>query len=145
MNNTISKLAEYLEKQNFKCSSADNNENILWVQIGLPHHDLAPLFFVDFNEENGVLVIMVNRMIKFKSANGDVMTRINFFNTDPEVFNCKMFIDRTGELVVNNSSIISGDYLVPKIVERIDLTVRSIDRHFGNFSELFDKEKPEAE
>lgn len=138
MNNTISKLAEYLGKQNFKCVSADDNENILWLHIGLPHHDLAPLFFIDFNEENGFLVIMVNQLIKFKTAGGEIMTAINFFNTDPEVFNCKMFIDRTGELVVNNSSIISGDYLVPKIVDRIDLTVRSIDRHFGNFTKILE-------
>jgi len=145
MNNTLTKLAEYLEKQNFKCSSSDDNEDVLWVRIGMPHHELAPLFFVDFEEESGMLLIMVNNMIKFKSANGDIMTKINFFNSDPENFNCKMFIDVTGELVVNNSSIISGDHLVPKIVDRIDLTVRAIDRHFGNFEESLSAGKNEAE
>jgi hypothetical protein len=145
MNNTISKLAEYLEKQNFKCASTEENEDVLWLRIGLPNHDLGPLFFIDFHEETGVLIIMVNQLIKFKTAGGEIMTAINFFNTDPEVFNCKMFIDRTGELVVNNSSIISGDYLVPKIVDRIDLTVRSIDRHFGNFKKILEGEDTASE
>ena len=145
MNNTLTQLAQFLEKQNFKCNSSEDNENILWVQIGLPHHKLAPLFFVDFDETSGMLLIMVNRLIKFRSAGGEIMTKINFFNSDPENFNCKMFIDRTGELVVNNSSIISGDYLVPKIVDRIDLTVRSIDRHFGNFEEALSGNEEKAE
>lgn len=145
MNNTLTQLAQYLEKQNFKCHSSDDNENVLWVQIGLPHHDLAPLFFVDFEEESGVLLIMVNRMIKFNKAGADIMTKINFFNSDPENFNCKMFIDVTGELVVNNSSILSGDMLVPKIVDRIDLTVRAIDRHFGNFEQSFSDTETKAE
>ena len=144
MNNTLTQLAQFLEKQNFKCNSAEDNENVLWVQIGLPHHDLAPLFFVDFNEAKRLPGYNGQPAYQVQTAGGEIMTAINFFNTDPEVFNCKMFIDRTGELVVNNSSIISGDYLVPKIVDRIDLTVRSIDRHFGNFTKILEGSEEKA-
>ena len=139
MNNTLTKLAEYLSKQNFKCTGGDDNEDVLWVPIGLPHHDTAPLFYINFHEETGVLIINAGRMIKYNKAGASVMDCINFFNADPENFNCKVFIDRSGELVVNNSSILSGDMLPEKIVDRIDLTVRAIDRHFGNFEEAFPK------
>jgi hypothetical protein len=145
MNNTLKNFADYLTQNNLKYSTDDDNEDVIWFIAKLPNNEAVPLFYLNYNEENGSLVIMASRIVKFGSVNLELMKAVNAFNSDPSTFNCKAFIDNTGEFVVNNSSFVRNDENAnDMILSLVDITVASLSKHYDDIVNTIEESMNES-
>jgi len=131
MNDTIKILAEFLTGQNIECRIPEDNEDVIWFSLKLPSHDAAATFYVNYNAETQVLLIMASRMVKFSVVGPDLLLLLNEFNADPSVFGCKMFIDQVGEVTVSYSAFLRSEPLAPQTVDLIDIVLKAADRYYG--------------
>lgn len=143
MNKLISELAEYVGANKAPYRLAEDNENVIWFKTGLPKNNAAPVVYISYEEKSGIFYMMLSNLFKLTGAGIDLYQIINEFNADNGSFNCKMFIDREGDIVVNCSSVIEAKDALAQVNEYISVAVSSIDKYYGRIEELLEKNSAE--
>lgn len=145
MNKLISELAEYVSANKAPYRLAEDNENVIWFKTGLPKNDAAPVVYISYDGKSGIFYMMLSNLFKLTGAGIDLYQIINEFNADNDSFNCKMFIDPEGDIVVNCSSVIGAEDTLGQVNEYISVAISSIDKYYGRIAELLEKSDGESD
>lgn len=130
MNKFINGLAGYLKDHKISYSTANDNEDILWFKTKLPDGSADVLYFISYNEKEQSFIMLINHIAKFTEVRTELMKLMNDFNADPLSFNCKMYIDQQGDIVVNLCSIIKSGNIVEQMVDYIDVSVVALQKYY---------------
>lgn len=130
MNKYINGLAGYLKDHKIGYSTADDNEDILWFKTKLPDGSADVLYFISYNEKEQSFIMLINHIAKFTEVRTELMKLMNDFDADPLSFNCKMYIDQQGELIVNCCAIIKSGEVVEQMIDYIDMSVVAIQKYY---------------
>ncbi|WP_024861000.1 YbjN domain-containing protein [Ruminococcus flavefaciens] len=136
-NRVISEFRDLLDKRGITYELNKEDENLIRFRTKLPNYEeIMPFVLIHFNDENGALSLALSKIAVFTKAGPDLYALVNHFNADPGCFGCKMFIDENGEVVVLTNAIVKSGDVIDLIEEYIKINILSIDRYFGQISEI---------
>ena len=138
MNPIVADFCGLLESRGVPYELNENDENMIRFRTKLPNHDVTPIVFIHFNPKNQALTLALSRMVHFDGVGIDIYQIFNRFNADPENFNCKMFVDDSGELIVLSNAVIAGKDPRDQIEDYLNIAILASDKYFGTISEAIE-------
>ncbi|MCR4795852.1 MULTISPECIES: hypothetical protein [Ruminococcus] len=137
MSKVVADFCELLRERNVPFETNEKDANMLRFRTKLPHNEsVTPLVFIHVNGDTNALSLALSQMVRFNEPEVDVYKVINEFNSDPECFGCKMFIDERGELIVLVNSVVGGETPHRLVEDYLNISILCIDKHLGKILEI---------
>jgi len=145
MNRTIVMLGDMLDRRRIPYQQNLNNENVIRFHINLPESGAEVAFMISYIEPNNNFNLAINRIARFNAPTMDAYRLINRFNADPSTYNCKMFLDSEGYVIVTCNSVIEFGAVVKQVEEYIGIAIEALDKYYPQLVEVIDRGNAEFE
>lgn len=145
MNKTINQIGNMLDRRRIPYQLRQGNENVLRFQLRLPQSGADVIFMISFIEAQSNFNLSVSRIARFNAPTMDAYRLINRFNADPKSYNCKMFLDSEGYVIVTCNAVIESGAVVKQVEEYIGIALDTIDEYYPQLVEVIEKGNAEWE
>lgn len=145
MNKTINQIGDMLDRRRIPYQLRQDNENVLRFQLRLPQSGADVIFMISFIEAQSNFNLSVSRIARFNAPTMDAYRLINRFNADSRSYNCKMFLDPEGYVIVTCNAIIESGAVVKQVEEYIGIALDTIDEYYPQLVEVIEKGNAEWE
>ena len=145
MNKTINQIGNMLDRRRIPYQLRQDNENVLRFQLRLPQSGADVIFMISFIEEQSNFNLSVSRIARFNAPTMDAYRLINRINADPKSYNCKMFLDSEGYVIVTCNAVIESGAVVKQVEEYIGIALDTIDEYYPQLVEVIEKGNAEWE
>ena len=137
MSKVVADFCEILKERKVPYETNEKDANMLRFRTKLPNiENITPLVFIHVNGDTNALSLALSQMVRFDDPAVDVYKAINEFNSDPECFGCKMFIDERGEIIVLVNAVVGGETPAKLVEDYLNISILCIDKHLGKILEI---------
>lgn len=138
MDKVLSEFCGLLDNHKIIYERNEHDENMIRFRTKLPNHDITPFAILHFNPKTSGLSLSLSQFAVLSSTGPEFWQILNEFNADPNSFGCKMFLDRSGEIVILTNAILKGENTIGQIEDYLNIDLVALDKYIGRISELID-------
>ncbi len=139
MNKVISQIGDMLDRRRIPFQTRQDDENVLRFRLTLPESRADVIFFISYYESENNFNLAVSRIARFKERIIDIYKLMNRFNSDPQTYNCKMFLDDEGYVIVTCNAVIASGELIKQVEEYIGIALEALDKYYPQIVDVIKK------